>query len=421
MRTTVGILCLIFWSALSFAQPPTEEKAVKLRKFNCDCSGAIDINDSIIGPVVSPAGHGYLMEIRNHEFGDPYYFEREHNTVWYRFKIPYNTTLSFDIVPLVKDDDFDFLIFKSSGPAFCDKFKKEEQHPVRTNISRVSQFEGGKTGLKDDAVEKYVPSGPGDPYSQSLEVKKGEIYYLVVDNPKRENKGHTIFLHYRPKKKRVNRRDQEDSIAVVKTPPGKMRIKVVDSETKQPLGVNINVLGVYSSDGLSGNDTTQVVIETKRYRTYTVTCNKPGYMMSVNRFVAGSSPDEEQVQVSMTKIKVGSKVALTDIKFKGDAAAILATSKPALDNLTSFMKTNNSITVEVGGHVNAPGSKNKKGHKVLSKARAEAVYTYLVSSGISASRIKYKGYGNTQMAYPMPNNDKEEEANRRVEVKVLSK
>jgi len=46
-------------------------------------------------------------------------------------------------------------------------------------------------------------------------------------------------------------------------------------------------------------------------------------------------------------------------------------------------------------------------------------YQYLIDKGVSKYRLEYKGMGNTEMIYPMPKNHYEEQANRRVEIKIL--
>jgi outer membrane protein OmpA-like peptidoglycan-associated protein len=58
--------------------------------------------------------------------------------------------------------------------------------------------------------------------------------------------------------------------------------------------------------------------------------------------------------------------------------------------------------------------------KKLSKYRAEAIKNYLHKNGIAEDRVLADGLGATKMIYPEPKNQKEKEANRRVEVYILS-
>ena len=109
---------------------------IQLTRSASDCVGAIRITDNQIGPVFSPRGFGNELEIQGYELGDPYFIQREHNTVWYRFTAPYHSVFSFDLVPIHKDDDFDFMLFKYDGPNFCRNVAAGKKIPVRTNISR---------------------------------------------------------------------------------------------------------------------------------------------------------------------------------------------------------------------------------------------------------------------------------------------
>ena len=59
----------------------------------------------------------------------------------------------------------------------------------------------------------------------------------------------------------------------------------------------------------------------------------------------------------------------------------------------------------------------------LSKRRAKAVVDYLTKEGISASRLKSAGYGETQLVNGCSNgvkcSDEDHQLNRRTEFKVL--
>ena len=88
--------------------------------------------------------------------------------------------------------------------------------------------------------------------------------------------------------------------------------------------------------------------------------------------------------------------------------------------LTRFMQANPKVKVEIQGHVNGPTYKNTKEFIELSTARARTVYEFLMVNDVEPERISYVGLGNSQMIYPEPKNKDQSEANRRVEVKVLS-
>src|SRR5690554_2283751 len=151
-----------------------QSRPVQLTENASDCIGAVQINDTVIGPVYSPKGHGKKLEIYGYELGDPYFIEREHNTVWYKFRVPYDAVFTFDLIPNHPEDDFDFLLFQYDGPNFCQDIADGLKIPVRTNISRKNIEVQGKTGLSKSAIDDYVPSGPGSSYSRALTVRRGE-------------------------------------------------------------------------------------------------------------------------------------------------------------------------------------------------------------------------------------------------------
>jgi outer membrane protein OmpA-like peptidoglycan-associated protein len=84
------------------------------------------------------------------------------------------------------------------------------------------------------------------------------------------------------------------------------------------------------------------------------------------------------------------------------------------------MALNSEIRIEIQGHVNAPGMENSGRIKSLSEKRAKAVKSFLKDNGIDGSRLEIMGYGNTEMIYPEPKSVEEEEANRRVEIKIIN-
>lgn len=99
------------------------------------------------------------------------------------------------------------------------------------------------------------------------------------------------------------------------------------------------------------------------------------------------------------------------IQFEFNSSVLKTESYPTLDKLSSILREN-SGKVTVAGHASSEGTAayNMK----LSKDRANSVKTYLVNSGVNASNVVVKGYGESK---PIASNDTEEGRiqNRRVE------
>lgn len=109
------------------------------------------------------------------------------------------------------------------------------------------------------------------------------------------------------------------------------------------------------------------------------------------------------------------KIVLHDINFEFDSSRLLSSSKAELDKIANGLKGQPSMGLVIEGHTDAtgPDAYNMK----LSKARANAARTYLISQGIESSRLEANGYGETKPIATNKTKDGRAE-NRRVEFKV---
>jgi hypothetical protein len=166
-------------------------------KENADCVNPILIKDTVVFSPHTPIGSGNEREILNNDPSDEQYFENEHNTVWYKFWALQDCFLTFDIIPVDKNDDYDFMLFRYNGGDFRAKVLTKQLRPIRTCISRNDKGIESKTGLSmNEPTKLFVHSGVGPSYVKYIAVKKGEAYYLLVDNVYDHGKGHTIRFHY---------------------------------------------------------------------------------------------------------------------------------------------------------------------------------------------------------------------------------
>ncbi len=94
-------------------------------------------------------------------------------------------------------------------------------------------------------------------------------------------------------------------------------------------------------------------------------------------------------------------------------------SEPKLRRLKEFLALNAGIKIEIQGHVNETGQSSFDGQQI-SEARAKRVKKYLVENGINKDRLTTVGLGNTKPIYTNPKLASEEQANRRVEIKIIN-
>lgn len=113
-----------------------------------------------------------------------------------------------------------------------------------------------------------------------------------------------------------------------------------------------------------------------------------------------------------------SNIQITDkVQFELGSDKLLPVSFPLLDAVAQVMVENAQLEIiEVAGHTDASGG--AKRNRELSQQRAESVRQYMLSKGITKSRLTAKGYGPDK---PIAGNDTPEgrEANRRVEFVIV--
>ena len=186
------VLLILFWTNI-FAQQ------AKLDTVFCDCETArvITINgNKKVGKTIAPMGAGEKQEISTLKNKSKYVFEKEHHSAWYKLTIADNGKMVFDIIPTKASDDYDFVLFKAGRLNFCDSLARHDVKPIRSCISRDKEDIKGKTGLSLAAKKEFVKEGVGDAYAKGVEVTKGEVYYLVLDNVYDDGEGHTIQFYY---------------------------------------------------------------------------------------------------------------------------------------------------------------------------------------------------------------------------------
>ncbi len=129
--------------------------------------------------------------------------------------------------------------------------------------------------------------------------------------------------------------------------------------------------------------------------------------------------------IELKQAKEGEKAVLRDLFFVGNEAILLKVSEPELPKVLRFLQINPKLQVEIAGHINHPGVKPENlaaWEWDLSVNRAKLIYDYLIENGIPEARLRYKGYGNTEMLFPdLGSTEEQQQQNRRVEVRVLSR
>lgn len=111
----------------------------------------------------------------------------------------------------------------------------------------------------------------------------------------------------------------------------------------------------------------------------------------------------------------GILVNLPDVTFAVDSTVVSPSFQASLDKVAQSMVQYPNSLVDVYGHTDSTGSAAY--NQDLSKRRADSVARYLISRGVSSSRIQTQGMGKD---YPVADNNSPEgrALNRRVEIKI---
>jgi len=109
-------------------------------------------------------------------------------------------------------------------------------------------------------------------------------------------------------------------------------------------------------------------------------------------------------------------VNLPDVTFATGSAVISPSFQATLNQVADSLTRYPNSLIDVYGHTDTTGSTAT--NQRLSEERARAVTNYLVSRGVASSRIRWQGFGETQLKIPTGDNVNEP-LNRRVEIKVV--
>ncbi len=392
----IFILIFLFFNISFYTQ-----NLVKINRHS-DCDRALFIStDNIFGPTNAPEDFGEILEFDKNPKNSIHYFEKEHHSVWYKFETQKTGEFIFEISPSNLKDDYDFLIFKYTDSSFCKNvILKKMMLPERSNISRNKISNDGKTGLSFSSKNEWVASGIGETHSKFMNVKAGEIYYIVIDSYKKPNEGHKISFNYKV------------DIS--------FEGKIMSKKSKKGLKAEINI------ENIKGE--VLFKIETDKEGNFNKKLDENFSEKEVNFSIFSDSyvfkdtlvsiENMTEEKIYLEKLKKGEKFTLNNINFYGGTPDILPTCESSLLKLLKFMNANKNLKIQIEGHTHKSRTSSSI-HKKLSKKRAENIKKFLVKHKIKKDRISTIGYGFSKMLYPKAITEKEKLKNRRVEIKIL--
>ena len=376
----------------------------KLDTVFCDCNQAkvITINSkTIYGKTIAPMGPGETKEISAAKQKTKFAFEKEHHSAWYKLLINVNGELTMHIIPTKADDDYDFMMFKAAKNNFCDSLDKHKISPIRACISRDKEELNGKTGLNYKSVNELVKHGVGAAYCKSLPVKKGEVYYLVLDNVYEKGDGHTIEFEIA----------QPVLFKGTVTDDNNKAIKTEIALTNQK---GDTVLLEKTADDGSYN----FIAPLTKNQSYNLNFYNDSSFSFTKSVTLADTLDLKTLKTVLPKLKKGSKYSIGSINFIGNSVQYLPRAIPSMNNLAKLLKKNPNLRIKIIGHQN--GMTLDENHDIsFTRSRARTIRNYLAIQGIDEKRIQIGGMGANEMLFELPATENQQEQNRRVEILVL--
>lgn len=308
----------------------------------------------------------------------------------------------FKLISNQVKEDLEVVVFRAETINFSNELSSESAFL----LSHV-KLQKGQTFSADMSNQKEAHE------KSRFQILKGQAILVFVISSQVTSVDFTPELK---KVKDLEARKKVETFEFRKNKAGKaLRIAVRDAKTGLPVKARVNISGLKGLENVfNGSDLTFDLVTGKNAL---ISCDAEGYFK--NDVTPKFIPNEDNVlTVLLNSFDTNENWRLDGVQFKEGTAEPLPTAFKDMDKLFDFLVSNPSIKIEVQGHVNAPDKGSRAAEK-LSLMRAKYVRDYLVNKGISSNRIEYEGYGNTMMIYENPKNEIEEQANRRVEIKIF--
>lgn len=133
-------------------------------------------------------------------------------------------------------------------------------------------------------------------------------------------------------------------------------------------------------------------------QTYNFRAEREEYLAAEGRFSSRNLPQDPdapeqryELELELDKIFLNREIVLNNIYYDFEESFIRDDAKPTLNELSSLLKRNPEIKIELGSHTDCRG--RDAYNQNLSEDRAEAAVAYLIDQGIDADRLSAKGYG----------------------------
>jgi outer membrane protein OmpA-like peptidoglycan-associated protein len=174
---------------------------------------------------------------------------------------------------------------------------------------------------------------------------------------------------------------------------------VFDAKTKQPVPATVELIDNSLNKALMKIQTDgsgAYFITLPIGKDYTFTVNRKGYLYYTEQYsLSGKAADSTyQKDIALQPVTLNSTFVFNNIQFATGSFQLLPISLVELDRLLLVLQENPTLKIQISGHTDNVGRPDD--NLKLSDNRAKSVADYLISKGIAANRLSWKGFGATQ-------------------------
>ncbi len=376
-----------------------------------DCLFAIPLNvDQTFGPTTAPQGAGRVMEVMADK-RHPNLPEFEHNSVWYKFTVPYNGKLGIAVTQQNVADDYDMVVYKYTDVYFSNHIQCNKVLPVAVNLSavdssllakpkrpkapestgdakadlkakaeaaKVARQESekaaamGTIGMYHEAEDIMLTKASTKRHIRSIDVRKGEVYYIMLDNVNPNGSGHSIKVSI--------------FVEAFEVP-----VSFYDPKIRKNVDVNLTIL--------EKNTNNRVIVHNEKFRggrvkfvpgfNYTMYAKRDGYFSIFYDFNADRFKEDTMMRMKLYRAERGTVYPITDIFF-GNEYELLPESDSNLMNYVQMFKNHPDVAFTIKGWVQTYGV-DPEHDQLVSLERAKSVKEFFVKNGIPEGNIKTSG------------------------------
>jgi peptidoglycan-associated lipoprotein len=308
-----------------------------------------------------------------------------------------------EMFPFVSDDGR--LYFSSTGHAGYGGLDLFVAKNVKGELV-VQNLGASINSNKDDFGINFINSFEGY-FASNRDGGKGDddIYYFYNNDP------NIKIVNYVLAGRTLTRKENSEEEIL-----GTVKVKLIDGTDK--------IVG-QGTTGRSGRYSFKV----EAGQNYYLIGEKDDYFVTRELFstVGKTVPQDELTEQETTitfeqdllldRIVIDKAIVLENIYYDLDKWDIRQDAADELDKLVEFLRDNPDIKIELSSHTD---DRNTDDYNMkLSQRRAEAAVNYIVSRGISRSRLVARGYGKNLLIIKNAQSEEEHQVNRRTEFRVL--